>query len=160
MFDKYGEFDSSKEINDKAAELKAAGDTQGLKTLAIENGLDKEDVQDYIDGTISELTTPALAAIGKIAVEAQDIKAVGMFVDWVGHINVMCSQSVAFAQSVRKKGKNLIDCFAEVIEEEFKNRGEIDQRITKKVKGCPQRLGISTLTTKEQIGIITQYYRR
>ena len=160
MFEKFGEFDSFEEINKKAAELKGTGDIQLLKTLARENGLDTEDAQDYFEGVIDNLTTPALAAIGKIAVEAEDLKVFGVLKDWVGQINVMCSQDEAFAKNVRKTGKSLIDCFTEVIEEEFKNRKDLDTRITKKIEGCPKRASISTLTMKEQLGIIKRYYGR
>ena len=160
MFKKFGEFDSAEEINNKAAELKETGDIRMLKAFAKENGLDEEDAQDYFDGIRSYITTPTLAAIGKIAVEAEDLKVFGVLKDWVGQINVLCSQDVEFAESVRKKGKNLIDCFAEVIKEEAKNRKDVDKRITKKIKGCPEKLSISTLTTTEQIKLIKQYYRR
>ena len=65
MFDKFGEFDSVEELNAKAAELKAAGEEKRLVELALENGLDKEDAEDYMDGCISTLATTLSAAIGK-----------------------------------------------------------------------------------------------
>ena len=47
MFEKFGEFNSAEELNKKAAELKTAGELGKLKDLAIENGLDPEDAEDY-----------------------------------------------------------------------------------------------------------------
>ena len=64
MFEKFGEFNSAEELNNKAEELK--GNIQELKQLAEENGLEEDDVNDYIDGAITELATPLTAAMGKI----------------------------------------------------------------------------------------------
>ena len=49
MFKVFGEFDSSKEINMTAEGLLNEGDKDNLYVLAQENGLDKEDVDDFID---------------------------------------------------------------------------------------------------------------
>ncbi len=65
MWDKFGELDSAEEINRLAAAELQEGDIDALKVLAEENGLDKDDVEDYIDGLIDTLTTPELAAIGE-----------------------------------------------------------------------------------------------
>ena len=48
MFDTFGEFDSAEELNAAAAGQKAEGDTGALKELAEENGIDEDDVQDYM----------------------------------------------------------------------------------------------------------------
>ena len=50
MFEKFGEFDSAEEINRAAAAQRAEGDTEALMQIAIENGIDKEDAQDYAAG--------------------------------------------------------------------------------------------------------------
>ena len=42
MWDKFGEFDSAKELNEKAVELKKNGKNEDLKTLAEENGIDAD----------------------------------------------------------------------------------------------------------------------
>ena len=46
MFDKFGEFDSVEELNRAAAGQKEQGDLEALISLAIENGLDKEDAEE------------------------------------------------------------------------------------------------------------------
>ena len=66
MFDKFGEFDSAEEINRAAAAQLKEGDLDAIKTIAEENGLDPEDAEDFCTGAIDSLTTPLLAAIGKL----------------------------------------------------------------------------------------------
>ena len=158
MYEIFGEFDSYEEINKKAAELKAAGNQHELRTLARENGLDEEDAQDFYSGAIEELTTPILAAMGKIEVEAKGIEIFGVFTDWKGEILSMCQQDADFAKEVRRKGKTLIECFAAVIEAESKKRKNVDKKITKLINGCPENLPMSTMTKKEQIEVIRRYY--
>ena len=70
MFEKFGEFNSAEELNRKAEELK--GDIYKLKQFAAENGLEKDDVNDYVDGVITELATPLTAAMGKIKAEKEE----------------------------------------------------------------------------------------
>ena len=48
MFDTFGEFDSAEEINKAAAGQLAQGDTQAIKDIARENGLDPADAEDYL----------------------------------------------------------------------------------------------------------------
>ena len=48
MFKVFGEFESAEEINKSAEGLLEEGDKENLYVLAEENGLDKEDVDDFI----------------------------------------------------------------------------------------------------------------
>ena len=48
LFEKFGEFGSAEELNRAAEGLKEEGDTQGLRLLAEENGIDLEDAADFI----------------------------------------------------------------------------------------------------------------
>lgn len=73
MFDKFGEFDSAEELNKAAKGLKDEGDFDSLYALAEENGIDKEDVEDYVAGDVEELATPAMAAMGRMEVERREI---------------------------------------------------------------------------------------
>lgn len=73
MFDKFGEFDSAEELNRAAEGFKAEGDTKSLFALAEENGIDKEDCEDYIAGDVEELATPAMATMGRLEVERREI---------------------------------------------------------------------------------------
>lgn len=58
MFDTFGEFDSAEEINKAAAGQLAQGDTQAIRDIARENGLDSADAEDYIAGDVTELCNP------------------------------------------------------------------------------------------------------
>lgn len=67
MFEKFGEM-NLEELNMAAAGFREEGDTEALFALAQENGLDKEDAEDYLDGITSELAEPAAAAWGRVKV--------------------------------------------------------------------------------------------
>ena len=73
MFDKFGEFDSVEELNKAAKGFKDEGDFNSLYELAEENGIDKEDCEDYIAGDVEELATPAMATMGRLEVERREI---------------------------------------------------------------------------------------
>ena len=50
MFEKFGEFHSAAELNEAAAGFLEEGDRESIFALAQENGLDREDAEDYIEG--------------------------------------------------------------------------------------------------------------
>lgn len=134
MFEKFGEFDSCEEINRAAAAQKEQGDEEALILLAQENGIDKEEAEDYYDGTVDALTNPTTAAIGKLTVESADLKLGGVLQDWVDELRTMCIESETFARAVRWKGKDLAGYIALTAEEGFKNRIIVDRRIVDKTK--------------------------
>lgn len=74
MFDKFGEFDSVEELNMAAEGFLKEGDTASLLELAEENGIDKEDAQDYVDGEVECLATSTMAAVGRLEVERREIQ--------------------------------------------------------------------------------------
>lgn len=90
MFEKFGEFDSCEELNRAAAAQLAEGDTDAIYTIAEENGIDREDAEDYIDGLVPELVTPLMAAYGKLAVEKKELKLEGIMEDWMEYIRIQC----------------------------------------------------------------------
>lgn len=141
MFDKFGEFDSAEEINRAAAAQRAEGDTETLMQIAYENGIDKEDAQDYADGIVGELTTPLLAALGKLKVEKDDLKLTGVLSDWVDELNTMCTESPEFALAVRRKGKDLTGYIALTAESGYKHRAVVDKRIVAKTTTIKQIIG-------------------
>ena len=79
MWDKFGEFDSAEELNRAAAAQKAEGDREVLIMLAEENGIDRDDAEDYLDGAVDELATPLMAAVGKLQVEAAALELGRMY---------------------------------------------------------------------------------
>lgn len=132
MFEKFGEFDSAEELNKKAAELKAADNEEELIALAVENGIDKETAEDYMDEVIRELVTDIQAAIGKLRVEAEDLKLSGVLMDWVNELIDLCVNDVPFRAAVRRKGKDLAGYIALTAENGFENRSVVDKRIVEK----------------------------
>ena len=95
MFDKFGEFDSAEELNRAAAAQKEEGDYEAIYAIAKENGIDREDAQDYIDDLVPELASPEMAAYGKLDVEEADLKPYEIMKDWITYIRNTCDESRA-----------------------------------------------------------------
>lgn len=163
MFEKFGEFDSAEEINRAAEAQRQQGDEKALLLLAEENGIDKEDAEDYYDGALDMLANPTTAAIGKLDVESEDLKLGGVLLDWVDELRTMCLESESFARAVRRKGKDLAGYIAATAEEGYKNRTVVDRRIVDKSKQIKQiigshefAIGIPDKRTRRQLA--EQYY--
>lgn len=135
MYDKFGEFDNVAELNSKAAELKAAGDEQSLKALAEENGLDKEDAEDYFDGAILGLTNSIGAALGKIKIEVEEYKVSSTVRDWISLLEDELVNDEQLAIAVKHKDKSITGYIAAIIEYSYKHSVTIDKRI---VELCPE----------------------
>lgn len=159
MFDKFGEFDSAEELNRAAAGQKAEGDLESLIILAQENGIDKEDAQDYFDGELDELVTPLVAALGKIEVECQELKPEEIMEDWVEYIKMRCAESEEMRCAVRRKGKTVKGCISEILMWSFKNAKDVDSTIMKAAKiNAKCKLGIPGMGRAKKI--ITSYYTK
>lgn len=158
MFDKYGEFDSAEEINEAAKAQLEEGDLEAVMEIALENGIDKEDAEDFIDGVVPELVTPLMAALGKLEVEAKEVKLYEIMEDWFSYIKITCQENEQMARAVRKKGKNLKGCIAEILKWSFKNQHTVEQEILKAagVNAGKCTLGIPGMARAKKI--ITQYY--
>lgn len=156
MYEKFGEFDSCEELNRAAAAQKAEGDDEALFALAQENGLDKEDVEDYLDGIVEELATVSMAAIGKLKLEKEDLKLGGVLSDWVDELMEMCMESQELAAAVRKKGKDLEGYIAATADSGWKNRVIVDKRIVSRTKEVKKIIG----THEFAIGIPDRKTRR
>lgn len=129
MYEKFGEFDSYEEINKKAAELSAAADTDAVRELAAENGLDPEDAEDYITGAETLLCTELMAAVGKLDLEEKDLEVGGILKDWTDLIRDMCVDVDGMEAAVRRKGKGLAGCMAALIRFSFENKVQISDKI-------------------------------
>lgn len=68
MFEKFGFLKSVEELNAAAEGFLKEGDTESIKLLAGENGIDAEDAADYADGLLEKFATPTEAAIGRLFV--------------------------------------------------------------------------------------------
>lgn len=168
MFDKFGEFDSAAELNAAAEGLLKEGDTESIYTLAEENGIDREDAQDYITSAAMELTTPLMAAMGKLKVEAEDLKMDGILKDWKEQVIDLCTEDKEMCAAVRRKGKCLRDCMAALIRFSFENKVQISDKIVDVTKVMhngklepmrkPLYLGIPNRAEAKQI--IRDYYMK
>jgi hypothetical protein len=157
MFEKFGEFDSAEELNRAAEGLLNESDEKSLYALAEENGIDREDVEDYIEGFVEELTNTSLAAMGKIDIECKGLKIEEILEDWVEYIKARCIDSTEVAIAVRKKGKSLNGCIAELLKWSYKHMYSIPVEITK-AAGVPGsvKLGIPGMKTAKKL--IDEYY--
>lgn len=70
LFERFGEMDLE-ELNKAAEGLKKEGDLDSLRALALENGMDPEDVADYVAGDTKQLATLRQAALGRIKVQEE-----------------------------------------------------------------------------------------
>lgn len=158
MFDKFGEFNSAEELNRAAAAQLAEGDTEAVYAIAEENGIDREDAKDFIDGVVGELCNPLMAAYGKLDVEAAELRPYEIMEDWLQYIRIRCSEDREMAEAVRRKGKSLKGCIAALLTWSMKNAKEVDKDILKSCKITYKvTLGIPGMGRAKQI--ITDYYR-
>lgn len=157
MFDVFGNFNSSEEINKTAEGLLNEGDIENIYVLAKENGIDKEDAQDYIDDIVDELCNPLMAAFGKLQVETEDLKPYEIMNDWIEYIKSRCSESDEVARAVRRADKSLKGCMGALLKWSFNNAKPVDKEIVK-VAGITAtvKLGIPSMGRAKQI--ITEYY--
>lgn len=114
LYEKFGEFDSALAINRKAEELFNSGDMDGLRTLACENGIPDDFTEMYIDGEIEDLCDDQIAAVGKIDMEIDEMQPIEILSDWADYIKAQCMEDDLFCRQVRRKGKSLEGCIAEI----------------------------------------------
>jgi len=158
MFDKFGEFDTYEELNKAADGQKTQGDIEALKELAAENGIDQDDVEDYMDGVIQELCTAKTAALGKLAVEIADIKASEIVRDWIDYIQSSAMEDLQMSIAIRKKGKSLIGCIGAMLKWSYNARYKVDDRIIKAsgITATGVEMGIPGMASARKI--IREYY--
>lgn len=163
MFEKFGEFDSAEELNRAAAAQKAEGDLEALIALAQENGIDKEDAEDYMDNCTDELANIFMAASGKLKIEKEEYKLGGVLQDWADELVMFCSESPGMCVAVRKKNKSLAGYIALLAESGYKNRTAVDKRIVaqapviKKIVGTHEfAIGIPDRKTRKVLA--RKYY--
>lgn len=158
MFEKFGEMSSYKEINDLAENLSNEGDLESLRAMAEENGIPGDYVELYINGDIPYLCDIPTAAIGKLDIECRALKPKEIMADWVEYIKGQCLEHEETALQVRKKGKTLKGCIAELLKWSFKNQIPIDKDIVKAagVNAGKVTLGIPGMAQAKMI--IKKYY--
>ena len=146
----FGEFNDYKELNQAAAGLKAEGDTESLYKLADENGIDKEDVEDYLDDCMTELTTVFSCAFGELkAQENEDIESKQSLVEKmplrviITMLRGMCTEEQV-AIAVKSKDKKVSAVYDAMRKEAEKNKSG--------------NMGTSCGTDRELCEVIEEYY--
>lgn len=158
MFEKFGELNSFGEINELAENLFNEGDTESLKAMAKENGIQNEFVQMYLQGDIPVLCDPLTAALGKIDVEVAELKPKEIMEDWVEYLRGQCMENEILAYQVRKKGKSLKGCIAALLKWSFSNRQQIDKDIIKAAGASVYNVTLGIPGMAKAKKIITDYY--
>ena len=160
MFDKFGEFDSFEELNKAAAGLKEEGDTESLKELTKENGIDVEDAVDFIDGVTDMLTTFRTASIGKLEIEAAALTLPDdiLISDWVNQVKTYVMRDDDMCRAVRRKGKRLIDCLGRILKRSFENQWEVPKDILKAAGVYANRVTFGVPSAASVNKIIKDYY--
>lgn len=158
MFDRFGEFGSADEINETAVNLRKEGDTESIRILAEENGIDEEIAVVFIEGDIPYLCDEMSAAIGKVDVEAGEMQAKEIMADWAEYIKARCLDDEGMAGAVRAKGKGLKGCIGALLEWSFKNQIPVEADILRAAGVTAGRctLGIPGAGTARRI--IAEYY--
>lgn len=146
MWEKFGEFDSAEELNRAALAQRNEGDTEAVRTLAEENGLDPEDAEDFLDGAVDFLVLPFNAAVGKLTVESKELKLEGVLEDWVNDLIDLCSEDNELSLAVRRKGKELAEYIARIIDEGYEHQIKVDDRIVAKTQQVKKIMGGHVLT--------------
>lgn len=166
LYKEFGNLDSAEEINEKAAKLLAAGDTDAVCRLAEENGIDKEDAEAYIDGEEEMLCTGLMAAVGKLKMETKELEIGGELSIWAGYVTEMSTEVKDMAEAVRRKKKSLAECMALLIRFSFENKVQVSDLILDITKvthnGKEERMSkplyLSGMTRADAKRIILEYY--
>lgn len=157
LYEKFGELNSAQEINELAENLFNENDIESLKELAKENGL-SDMVQLYLEGELPDLCDTLSAAIGKIEVEAAELKPREIMEDWVEYLRGQCLENEILAFQVRKKGKTLKGCIAALLKWSFGHQIPIEKEILKEAGVSAGRVTLGIPGMAQAKKIITEYY--
>lgn len=159
MYEKFGELDSCGEINVLAENLFNEGDYDSIKNLAEENGIPEDYVAMYLAGDIPSLCDPLAAALGKIDVEAGELKPQGILEDWVEYIRGQCMEDGCMAVLARRRGKSLKGCMAALLSWSFGHQQPVDKDILKAAKVTAGRVTLGIPGMAQAKEIIRKYYK-
>ena len=158
MFDRFGELDSFKELNELAENLFNEGDHEGIRVLAKENGIG-EFAGPYIEGDIPTLCDAETAAGGKLIVEAKALKLQGLMLDWLEYAKALAAKKEEVAIGIRRKNKSLEGCLAVLLKAAFQNQVPVDAKIIKAagITGAGKvTFGVPSMGEAKKL--ISQYY--
>lgn len=160
MEHKFGIFNTIEDLNRAAAAQKAEGDEEALIALAIENGLDKEDAEDYMNDITDSLCTPYMAAVGKLELEAKELKLESQLKDWKDFVvqMVMESKSEDLCNAVFSPDKQLVNVLAAGLKKASQNRIRVNDKIVK-AAGLPGNAAYIGMCGRDELKkIVMDYY--
>jgi hypothetical protein len=160
MEKKFGVFKTVEELNRAAAAQKAEGDEEALIALAVENGLDREDAEDYMDGAMDVLCTPYMAAIAKLNLEAEELELKSQLLDWKDYLIQIMTEYPGdeLNNAVFDPDKKLLDVMAKGMKLSSENRIQVDKRIIK-AAGLPDSAAYIGMCGRDDLRqIIMSYY--
>lgn len=163
MFEQFGEMDSAAEINLLAENLKKEGDYDSIRKLALENGIDADDAEDFIAGDLSELCNVVQAALGKLDLEAKELGCKELMADWVDWIRAACAVKdingkYSFAESVRRKDRSLAGALGAILKEAWNLKCKVPEKVVKAagISGARVEFGIPGVALMHKT--ISNYY--
>lgn len=157
---KFGIFNTVEELNRAAAAQKEEGDLETLIGLAEENGLEKEDAEDYMDDCADCLCTPYMAAIGKLNMEEKELRLESQLKDWKDFIIQITSEYEGddLSNAIFSPEKHMVDVLAAGLKKASKNRVKVDEKIAK-AAGLPGgNIYIGMCGRDELRKIVMEYY--
>lgn len=160
MEKKFGIFNTVEELNRAAAAQKAEGDGEALIALALENGLDREDAEDYMDGASEELCNPYMAAVAKVNLEAKELDLKSQLSDWKDYLIQVITDYPGdeLCNAVFAPDKKLLDVMAKGMKLSSENRIQVDKRIIK-AAGLPDSAAYIGMCGRDDLRqIIMSYY--
>ena len=160
MEHKFGIFNTVEELNRAAAAQKKEGDEEALVSLALENGLDREDAEDYMDDVTDCLCTPLMAAVGKLQMEEKELDLKSQLKDWKDFVvqMVMEGKDEELCNAVFSPEKQLLNVLAAGLKLASKNRITVDKRIIK-AAGLPDSAAYIGMCGRDELRkIVLDYY--
>lgn len=155
MFEVFGKFESIEALNMTAEGLKTEGDKASLFKLAEENGIEKEDAKDYLDG-MDTFATASMAALGRIKIEAAALKPCEIMEDWIEYIKAQILENPDMREKVLKK--DLSGCIAALMKWSFDHQYTISQDIVKAAGINASKVTLGIPGGRRCKEIIRQYY--
>lgn len=130
MFEKFGKM-TFDDLNRTAEGLKMEGDVESLVLLAEENGLEKEDAEDYADGVVDTLANPLEAAMGKIKVESEhlNLRCSTTLSGMRDLVTYMISRDEEMQVAVHDPEKSLAKCLGKLVAEASRTRYKLPDEI-------------------------------
>ena len=130
MFEKFGKM-TFDDLNRTAEGLKMEGDVESLVLLAEENGLEKEDAEDYADGVVDTLANPLEAAMGKIKVESEhlNLRCSTTLSGMRDLVSYMISRDEEMQVAVHDPEKSLAKCLGKLVAEASRTRYKLPDEI-------------------------------